>query len=393
MIEADNSIVLPAGALIFNQGDDADFAYLVEEGWVEIFSHQDGQRRVLALVGPGEMFGEMAVIDSSPRSASAAVAEECCLVRIGRDQFNALIGRIEPFQAELMRKLVARFRQATRRFLEGGDPASYTAPVGPGYAMLSGHRDLAAALDRGEIEPFFQPIVDIATNRWRGFEALARWRCPQKGLRQPGEFLPLAERTGLIRQIDWSIARQALLRVKDLDGRPPPYVNLNFSAWHFRDDRLAPTLAALLDETGMPASRVRVELTETLMLDEPENAMRVMKDIAALGARVVLDDFGTGYSSLSVLHRMPIHALKLDYVMVAGITTPGRQRKIIRNVIALAADLAMDVVCEGVEDAETVVALRDVGCSVGQGFLFARPMPWDQLAAIWRASHMTPEGD
>lgn len=393
MIEADNRIVLPAGASIFSQGDTADFAYLVEEGWVEIFSMQDGLRRVLALVGPGEMFGEMAVIDSSPRSASASVAEECNLVRIDRDQFNALMGRVEPFQAELVHKLVARFRQATRRFLEGGDPASYSAPAGPGYAMLSHHRDLAAALDRGEIEPFFQPIVELATNRWLGFEALARWRCPQKGLRQPGEFLPLAERTGLIRQIDWSIARQALLRVKDLGGKSPPYVNLNFSAWHFRDDRLVPTLAALLEETGMPAARVRVELTETLMLDEPENAMRVMNDIAALGARVVLDDFGTGYSSLSVLHRMPIHALKLDYVMVAGVSTPGRQRKIIRNLVALAADLAMDIVCEGVEDAETVAALREVGCAVGQGYLFARPMPGDQLVAIWQASHMAARND
>ncbi|HIJ63038.1 MAG TPA: EAL domain-containing protein [Rhodospirillaceae bacterium] len=388
MTAADRSIELASGVAIFSEGDAADCAFLVEEGWVEIFSMQGARRQTLSLVGPGEIFGEMAVIDGSPRSASASVAEDCRLLRIDQEQFNALLGRVEPFHAELMHKLVARFRHATRVFLQGGDPGSFTAPVGPGYAMLAEHRDIAEAIGRGEIEPYLQPIVDLATNRWRGFEALARWRCPRRGLRQPADFLPLAERTGLIRQIDWAIARQAMLVVKDLDGHPPPYLNINFSAWHFRDGQLAPTLAALLAETGMPASRVRVELTESLMLDEPEIAMREMRDIAALGAQVALDDFGTGYSSLSVLHRMPIHVLKIDRVLMDGVTRPGRPRSVMRNLVALAADLAMEIVCEGIEDAETVAALRDLGCGLGQGYLFARPMAGEQLAAVWQTSHM-----
>lgn len=256
--------------------------------------------------------------------------------------------------------------------------------MGPGYAMLAHHRDLANALDHGEIVPFLQPIVDLASGQWRGFEALARWCLPGASPLSPSEFLPLAERTGLIRRIDLHIAEHAMRAVNAIKDASLPYININFSAWHFKDDRLLQIMRDLLERTGLAAERVRIELTETLMLDDPDRALKIMTDLESLGIRLALDDFGTGYSSLSVLHSMPIHILKIDRALVSGVLTEGRPRHVLRNVVALAGDLGMDIVIEGIEDEETAKTLRQLGCRIAQGFLFARPMPVDQAIAAWR---------
>ncbi len=375
-----------ATRLIFSEGDAADCAYLVEEGWVEIFAELRGGRKPLSLIGPGQIFGEMGVIDGSPRSATALAATHCRLLRITIDQFQSLLGNAEPFHAELLTKLVARFRDAQRAYLTGDTGLrTETADMGPGYSMLARHRDIADALAGGEIEPFLQPIVDMASNRWCGFEALARWRSPEHGLMPPADFLPLAECTGLIRQIDLVIAERAMELCQTLNGPVRPYLNVNFSAWHFRDDSLIPQLSALIERTGFDPGRLRVELTETLMIDDPERALKVMTGLERLGFRLALDDFGTGYSSLSVLHRMPIHVLKIDRALVSGVLTRNRPRAVLCNVVALARDLGMEVVIEGVEDTATAAALLDLGCNVAQGFLFARPMPAAEAVVEWQS--------
>ncbi|WP_146002668.1 EAL domain-containing protein [Telmatospirillum siberiense] len=380
---------VPAGDLLFREDDPADCAYLVEEGWVEIYTERTGWRQSLSLIGPGEIFGEMGVIDGSPRTATAVAAEDCKLLRITVDQFQALLGRSEPFHAELLVKLVARFREAQRAWMDGSLlPRQESSAMGPGYSMLARHRDLACALDRGEIVPYLQPIVDLTTGRWRGFEALARWQSPVSGLRSPCDFLPLAERTGLIRRIDLHIAERVMRAIGSIGGTAPPYININFSAWHFKDDRLLPNIRDLLEKTGLDAHRMRVELTETLMLDDPNRALRIMSDLEAIGIKLALDDFGTGYSSLSVLHRMPIHVLKIDRTLVTGVLAEGRPRSVMRSLISLSRELGMEIVIEGVEDTETATILEQLGCNVGQGFLFAKPMPMDQAIAAWKA--MTP---
>lgn len=378
------NLSVTAGNFLFKENDPADCAYLVEEGWVEIYTERAGGRQSLSLIGPGEIFGEMGVIDGSPRTATAVAAEDCKLLRITIDQFRSLLGHGEPFHAELLVKLVSRFRDAQRAWLDGSLlPRHESSEMGPGYAMLARHRDLADALDRGEIIPYLQPIVDLSSGRWLGFEALARWQSPATGLRPPSDFLPLAERTGLIRRIDLHIAESAMRAISSIDEGSQPYININFSAWHFKDDRLLPNIQDLLQKTGLAAHRVRVELTETLMLDDPNRALRIMSGLEAIGVKLALDDFGTGYSSLSVLHRMPIHILKIDRTLVTGVLAEGRPRSVMRTIAALARDLGMEIVTEGVENAETVRVLEQLGCHVGQGFLFARPMPLEEAISTW----------
>jgi EAL domain-containing protein (putative c-di-GMP-specific phosphodiesterase class I) len=378
------SIRVPAGQILFEQGDKAHCAYLIEEGWVEIYTERGGNRQSLSRIGVGQIFGEMGIIDGARRTATAMVLEDCRLLCISAEQFLALLDQSEPFHTELLKKLVIRFREAQNAWMDGNQlPRLESAEMGPGYAMLARHRDIAQAIERGEIVPYLQPVVDLTTGRWQGFEALARWHDPVEGLRLPQDFMPLAECTGLVQRIDLSIAQQAMDALKNLPGAPPPFLNLNFSAWHFREKRLLTAVTTLLERTGFSAGRLCIELTETQMLDNADQARQLMADLQTQGIRIALDDFGTGYSSLSVLHQMPFQILKIDRGLVAGVLVDGRPRHVLKNLVALAADLAMDVVTEGVEDDASARALAGLGCRMGQGYLYGRPMPLDAAMAAW----------
>ena len=380
------SASFPSGTVIFRQGDAADCAYLIEEGWIEIFTEHDGHRQALALLGVGEIFGEMGVIDGAPRTASATAAENCRLIQVSASQFHDALARSEPFHAELLRKLVQRFRASQAALIEGRrTPRLESSGVGAGYAELAQQRDISEALVKGEIEPFLQPIVDLDSGRLRGFEALARWRCARRGVVPPFEFLPLAERTGLIRLIDLAVAERALGIIAGMsDGNGGgPFVSLNFSAWHFRDDGLVAGLKTMLLASKVPPERVRVELTETVMIEDPDMAERNMTALSALGVHMALDDFGAGYSSMSVLARMPIDVLKIDRSLVQDILRPGRPRSVFRAIMGLAEDIGMQVVAEGIEDEATRQALLDLGCRHGQGYLFGRPLPADEAIKAW----------
>jgi EAL domain-containing protein (putative c-di-GMP-specific phosphodiesterase class I) len=381
------STTVPSGTVIFREGDAADCAYLIEEGWIEIFTGDGSDRHVLALLGVGEIFGEMGVIDGAPRTASATVAENCRLIRVSAGQFHEALARSEPFHAELLRKLVQRFRASQKALIEGRRaPRLESSNVGAGYAELAQQRDISEALVRGEIEPFLQPIVDLETGRLRGFEALARWRCAKRGVVPPFDFLPLAERTGLIRLIDLAVAERALAIVAGMDASEGgPFISLNFSAWHFRDDGLVAGLKAMLLASKVAPQRVRVELTETVMIEDPDMAERNMTALSELGVHLALDDFGAGYSSMSVLARMPIDVLKIDRSLVQDILRPGRPRSVFRAIMGLAEDIGMQVVAEGIEDEATRQALLDLGCRHGQGYLFGRPLPADEAVKAWAA--------
>ncbi|MDR3438875.1 EAL domain-containing protein [Telmatospirillum sp.] len=384
------SIRVSAGNVLFKEGDPANCAYLVEEGWIEIYTEQDGRRQSLSLIGTGQLFGEMGVIDGSVRTATAVATENSKLLCISAEQFLSLLDHAEPFHAELLRKLVARFREAQKAWMKGAIlPRQESSAMGPGYAMLAGHRDIAHAIDRGEIVPYLQPIVDMVSGRWLGFEALARWQTPDDGVKLPVEFLPLAERTGLVQRIDLCIALRAMTELHPVGGHPCPYLNINFSAWHFKEERLLPAVRDLLEQSHLEPERLRIELTESQMLDNSDQALEIMSELQALGVKLALDDFGTGYSSLSVLHQMPFQILKIDRSLVSGVLVESRQRYVLRNLVALAADLDMEIVTEGVEDEATAIALRSLGCLAGQGYLYGRPMPIEDAIAAWQEQEAT----
>ena len=253
--------------------------------------------------------------------------------------------------------------------------------------LLDLEGDLRRALQRAEFEPHFQPIVRLRDRHVVGYEALLRWRHPKRGLLLPEDFLSVAEESGSIEQIDWQMFEKTCRDIPSL-GTNGGYVTINVSPRHFRSPRLAPQLLELLAVHHLPAHRLRLEMTEGALLDNPDQVLATLDVLRRAGVLAVLDDFGTGYSSLSYLHRFPLHTLKIDRSFVTALQhgSAGGSAAVVRAVLALAATLGMEVVAEGVETSEQCDYLLEIGCEHGQGYLFSGARPASEWAAANEAS-------
>ncbi len=258
--------------------------------------------------------------------------------------------------------------------------------------------DLRRAIDRSELRLHYQPLVDLGTGRIVGMEALLRWLHPVRGLVSPLSFIPLAEETGLILPIGQWVLETACAQVRDWQRRIPGaadlVVSVNLSARQFAQADLVPTIAAIVDNTGLDPAALELEITESIVMDQSEASIERLQALRALGVQLVLDDFGTGYSSLSYLRRLPLDTIKVDRSFVSGLGLDGREAAvdlpIVQAVISLAHGLGISVVAEGIEGPGQLACLRDLACDRGQGFYFARPLPPDELEAILSAAGADP---
>jgi diguanylate cyclase (GGDEF)-like protein len=245
--------------------------------------------------------------------------------------------------------------------------------------------DLRRALDRNELRLHYQPLVDLATDRIIGLEALVRWEHPTRGLIPPLSFIPVAEETGLIVPIGrWVLETACRQARRWLDAMPdaPLVMSVNLSARQFGQPDLVGDIQATLEASGLPADRLELEITESVLLDEGEDSATALRAIRDLGVGLVLDDFGTGYSSLSYLRRLPLDTIKIDRSFVAGIDDDNSNLPIVRAVIALAHALGIEVVAEGIETVGQLARLRELVCDRGQGYFYARPQPPEALEAL-----------
>ena len=245
--------------------------------------------------------------------------------------------------------------------------------------------DLRLAIERGQLRLHYQPLVDLATDRIVGFEALVRWQHPYRGLVAPMAFIPLAEETGLIVPLGrWVLETACRQATKWRDARPDgarQLMSVNLSARQFAQPDLVDQVDAILTETGMDPSTLELEITESVVMDQSEAGVRTLSRLRDMGVRLVLDDFGTGYSSLSYLKHLPLDTIKIDRTFVAGLDGPA-DRSIVDAVIGLAHGLGISVVAEGIETERQFEVLRSMGCDIGQGYLFARPLPAAEAARL-----------
>lgn len=242
--------------------------------------------------------------------------------------------------------------------------------------------DLRRAVARHEFEPVFQPIHRIDNGETVGYEALIRWRHPERGQLLPEEFLATAEETGLLEAMDWQVYElvfaQAWVLVKD-----GGYVTINVGGRHFRSPRFVGRLLQLMARYEFHAEHLRVEVTERILIEEPEKVREMMLELKEAGVRLALDDFGTGYSSLSYLHQFPLHALKIDRSFVTALNTGsgGNAMAVLRAICTLGRSLDLEVIAEGLETETQLDVVRSLGCQYGQGYLYARPQPVHVLLA------------
>lgn len=238
-------------------------------------------------------------------------------------------------------------------------------------------RELKRAVEREEFEVYYQPQIDLRTNRIAGAEALLRWNHPDKGILAPGHFLSVASETGLIVPIgEWVVERAcAQISAWTRNGVPPFRVAVNISGHHFRKPGAIETLTQLLKKSGVDPSFVELELTEEVLIERVEENIEALWKLRSLGVQIAVDDFGTGYSSLSYLKHFPIHTLKIDRSFVQQLLANEKDAIITKGVISLAHDLGLKVIAEGVETAEQLPFLVKQNCDEGQGYLYSRPVP------------------
>ena len=246
------------------------------------------------------------------------------------------------------------------------------------------HR-LIAALDRGELILHYQPLVDLDRQAVCGMEALVRWLDPERGLIVPGEFIPVAEETGLILTVGEWVLHQAMRqnRLWQEQGHPLILVSVNLSPRQFQQKTLVSTIRNILADTGQPATLLELEITESTLMQDVSETLDKLRELAAMGVKLAIDDFGTGYSSLGYLKRFPVHKLKIDRSFVRDLCDDKEDAAIVAAIVGLARNLDIDIVAEGVETEQQLSMFINFGCRKFQGYYFARPMTPDKSALLF----------
>jgi EAL domain-containing protein (putative c-di-GMP-specific phosphodiesterase class I) len=278
---------------------------------------------------------------------------------------------------------------------QGRNSWRYYSPQADTHSLerLTLEAQLRRALERNELILHYQPKQDIASGRVTGVEALLRWQHPDHGLVPPGDFIPLAEETGLIVSMSEWVLRKACedaARLPRLTGGGPMCVAVNLSARQFSNDRLIEVVSETLLEFGLEASLLEMEVTESLVMHNAEHAARLLARLKQMGMRVAMDDFGTGYSSLAYLKRFPIDTIKIDRSFIQGLPGDSDDATLTQAIIAMAHSLRLKTVAEGVETPEQLEFLRKHGCDEIQGYYFSQPLPFAALLDMLREHRARP---
>ncbi len=348
-----------------------EFAFLLEDVADPADGDQVAERVALALAAPLAVGGVEVALRASVGIAMAADGDAAA--DLLRDADTAMYtvkahggGAYERFEPAMREAAITRFELGA---------------------------DLRRAIERGEFVLHYQPVVDLRAGTILGFEALVRWQHPTRGLLPPAAFVPAAEATGLIVSIGrWVLeesCRQAHLWQLANHVDPPLTMSANLSARELREPGLVENVAAILQRTGVDPATIVLEITETSMVEDADGAIATLQALKALGVRLAIDDFGTGYSSLSYLRRLPVDVLKLDRSFVVPAGRGDRESALVDAVFRLGRSLGLVTIAEGIEDTEQRDRLISLGCSVGQGYLFARPMA-ETAAAEFLRSHLAP---
>jgi diguanylate cyclase (GGDEF)-like protein/PAS domain S-box-containing protein len=381
------------------------------------------------LIGDQLLLGVANRLEKCLRSTDtvARLGETFTVARLGGDEFTVLLDDIkDPSDAKraaerMMKALASPFKlggkevftsvsigialgsstyQQPEDILRDADTAMYRAKsLGKAryevfdadmrasvMARLQLETDLRHALERGEFRNYYQPIVALVSGEIAGFEALLRWQHPTRGLLGPSEFIPVAEETGLIRELGWWNLREACRQISEwrasLIAHPHLTISVNLSAKQFLQPNLVEDIRKLISELALPPEALKLEITESTVMADPAAAVEMLQQIKSLGIQLAIDDFGTGYSSFSYLHRFPLDTLKIDRSFISGMGKDGEGMEIARTILPMANNLRLDVVAEGVETVQQVALLKKLHCKYGQGYFFSKPLSAEGTAAL-----------
>ena len=384
-----------AGEQIFSEGDPPTAAFVIDSGRVEVYTQHGGQHLVLNFLGPGDLLGEMAVIDREPRSASARAVGECVLTEIREDQIQERIAQTDPIVRLLVQALLQRYRTGLRAVRDRGlpmpEPVADSRESAPIMDKFRLEAELMDAIGNQELNVVFQPIYDCVEDAVVGFESLTRWTHPTRGTISPGEFIALAEETSLILPVGQYALKKSCQTLADLHRSVPAelssrlWVSVNVSARQSVIPDFVDMIGAEIREHGLEAAHFKVEITESLTLDF-ERVAEMMARCKTMGIGVSLDDFGTGHANLSRLHCLDFDTVKLDQSFVNQMIDSPRCAELVKGIISMIRALGAEVVAEGVETLEQACMLRAYGCRFLQGYLIGKPRPEAELPELLRST-------
>lgn len=344
---------------------------------------------VLARLVGDEFAVLLSVADDPSEAMRAARRMQACLatpIRLGDLEIKidcAVGAAMMTPSVDAAEDLIRNAQFAMKRAKQSGHAELYQAgDSATARERFSLETELRRAIERDQLHLAFQPLIELSTGRVIGFEALARWNHPERGPISPVEFIPVAEESGLIVPLGRWALRAATRTLAEWDrkaGSPlPVHMAVNVSAVQFHRDDVVSAVNAALVESGIAGSRLKIELTESCIVSDPDGIAKVLRAIHDLDVTIAMDDFGTGYSSLAYLQRLPINVLKIDRSFIAPMLHDRDSVAIVRAILGLASALGMATTAEGVESEELIETLIGLGCDVAQGYYFARPLPSDE---------------
>lgn len=377
------------GEFIFQEGDLGDFAYIVEEGEIEISTTIDGKLLVLNLLGPGSLFGELALIDGRCRSASARATQNTLLTIITPEQIEIRLQSADPILQMLLLTVLRYLRSQTghspvtlensqsKQFLDDG--------IAKAIDLIRMESELRSAIYDKQLRLCYQPIVNLSTNVITGFEVLLRWDSPTRGYVYPDVFITLAESTSLIVPIGRWVIESAIEALQTIQPtlKTDIFISINIAKRQIEDPEFITWLVKLINQKNISPNNLKLEILERTLLLEDENISREwIYNCRANGFPLVLDDFGTGYSSFEYLNTYNFDALKIDKSFVQHLDENHQSYNICRTIIELAKLLNMTVVAEGIETSIQADILRELGCPFGQGYYFSKPLTLEGAIAF-----------
>jgi EAL domain-containing protein (putative c-di-GMP-specific phosphodiesterase class I) len=381
--------IFKAGDRIFNEGEAQDIAYIIEEGEVEIFTEFKGEKRTLNILGTGALFGELALVDRQPRSASAEAKTNALLTVVTQQQVEERLADADPILRMVLFVVMRHFRSEVDRSRAGYGPYARSPQtpedfnerkVTEAIEMIKLEAELRSAMRNDEFRLHYQPIHDLRSQKIAGLEALIRWKSPTRGEIMPAAFMPLAEATSLVVPIGNWVIDAGLKDFLDFRDAAGDHLTLSFNLARrqMESAEFLPFLSESVLARGISPTSIKLEMLERNLF-QSEMVSGWIQDCTARGFGILLDDFGTGYSSLQYLQEYQPAALKIDRSFVKGLGIKPESERICKAVIELAQALGIGVIAEGVETLQQVRMLQNLGCHHAQGYFFSPPLAADAI--------------
>lgn len=396
MSSSQNNVKYNAGQLIFLQGDFGDCAYIIEKGRVMIYVEKEAIETPLTILGEGEIFGEMSLIDNQARSASARAMDECVFNKVTRQQLMERVLAADTVVRLLIRVFLKRLRfnntkildvESTRAEFSSVQDSLVQEEINENQDALNKIRienQIFDAFKNNEFLTYYQPIVDMNTKQIKGCEALLRWKSPTLGMISPNAFIEVIENSSMVYPVGMWVLDQCfrdLKKIIDSKKFPSFQMSINISGRQFISPNFIPQMEECRKKHGVDVKSIKLEVTERVMMDG-FLAMETLSACHQLGYSISIDDFGTGFSCLQYLAKMPVSTVKIDRSFVIKMLTDPKTLAVVSSIIYMAKSLNMDVVAEGIENEVEREQLLSLGVPSGQGYLFARPQPIEDLFSL-----------